>query len=1103
MFHFGRSLPILLVRHSWALALFLLAPFAALAQAPTITGFSPGTGPVGTVVTVTGTNLTSTTSVRFGELPAVFSVTSATQLTVTVPRFASNQKFRVTTPAGSALSVTAFSVTHSSASNLYPQVTTAFPLLSAGFYSTPAIADLDGDGKLDLLIGNNDGIIFHYEQNAINSQAFTQVSDLSFNDIAVGFNSKPTITDIDGDGLLDLLIGEYDGNINRYEQSAVNSLVFNLITTAFAGINVGIDSAPTVTDLDGDGLLDLIVGEDDGNLNRYEQTAANLATFTVVAGSFTGIDVGFSSAPTFTDFDADGLLDLLIGADDGNLYHYEQTAVNGTTFTLVTATFYNINVGNRSAPIVTDIDGDGLIDLVVGQFNGGLLRYEQADPPTALALSNNTLPENVPANTVVGTFSTTDLTPADVFTYTLVAGTGSTDNLSFTTTNVGGVGSLRIKASPNFEVKSSYSVRVRTTDATGLFFEQSFIVTITDVPPPVITNISPTQGGVGSSVTITGTSLYGTTPVTFTGTTTNTVTVGYTVNAAGTQITGIIVPTGAQTGTIRVTTPEGTVTSTQTFTVCRPVAITKNITVQLSPSGTASITAAMVNNNSTANCGFAAGGGLSVSPSTFTCANLGANTVTLTVTDASGATKTAPATVTITASPTATLTSLNPNPATPGATVTAAGTNLSGATALTVNGASATINSLTASGFTFVVPGGATASGNVVLTLPCNQNLSLPFSVTQSAQPPTITSFTPISGPVGTSVTMTGTNLGGTSLITFTGASGNTVTTGYTVNAAGTQITGIIVPNGAQTGTISVMTAAGSVTSTQTFTVCRPVAIAKNITVQLSANGTASITASAVNNGSTANCGFAAGGGLSVSPSTFTCANLGNNAVTLTVTDGAGATSTAPATVNVTTPPAATLTSLSPSSGSVGQTITASGTNLSGATGLTVNGAAATISNLTATSFTFVVPSGASSTGNVVVTLPCSQTQSIAFSVCRPQAIAQNASVELGADGTATVTPAAVNNGSTANCGFAAGGGLSVSPSTFTCANLGNNAVTLTVTDAAGNTSTAPATVTVTIPTTVATTTWNGTVSTDWTDCRNWGFGKVPDATTSAVIPVV
>ncbi|MDO7873163.1 T9SS type A sorting domain-containing protein [Hymenobacter sp. ASUV-10] len=160
-----------------------------------------------------------------------------------------------------------------------------------------------------------------------------------------------------------------------------------------------------------------------------------------------------------------------------------------------------------------------------------------------------------------------------------------------------------------------------------------------------------------------------------------------------------------------------------------PVAQAQNVTLALAANGTATLTPAQVNNGSTASCGFASGGGLSLSRTSFGCADVGTPaTVTLTVTDANGATSTATATITVTAAPTATLTSLSPNPAAPGSTVTATGTNLAGATALTVNGAAATITGLSATGFTFVVPAGAAASGNVVLTLPCSQSLSQPFA---------------------------------------------------------------------------------------------------------------------------------------------------------------------------------------------------------------------------------------------------------------------------------------------------------------------------------------------------------------------------------------
>ena len=85
-------------------------------------------------------------------------------------------------------------------------------------------------------------------------------------------------------------------------------------------------------------------------------------------------------------------------------------------------------------------------------------------------------------------------------------------------------------------------------------------------------------------------------------------------------------------------------------------------------------------------------------------------------------------------------------------------------------------------------------------------------------------------------------------------------------------------------------------------------------------------------------------------------------------------------------------------------------------------------------------------------------TYSIAVTQCAVQAVAQNVSVTLGANGQASVSAAQVDNGSTASCGIVS---RQVSPSSFTCANIGPNTVTLTVRDGSGNVSTATATVTV------------------------------------------
>ncbi len=360
---------------------FTSASFTVVA--PTIASFSPASGAQGSLVTVTGTNLTTIRSVRFGELPAAFVVNSATQLTATVPRGASTHRLRVSTPGGPALSATAFGVSKFDSYN-FPLVTASFNGLDVGDDSKPAFADLDGDGLLDMLVGKQNGSLSHYEQTATNATTFAQVT-ASFNGIALNSSAAPALTDLDGDGRLDLLVGNFDGTLYHYKQAAPNATAFTLVTASLDGIDVGLFSAPTFTDLDGDGRLDLLVGNIDGNLHHYEQAATVGAAFTLVTASFNGIGVSTFAAPAVADLDGDGLLDLLAGDTGGGLSHYEQTAANATAFTLVTASFSGLDVGIRSTPAFTDLDGDGLLDLLVGKSDGTLSHYEQAAPPPTIA----------------------------------------------------------------------------------------------------------------------------------------------------------------------------------------------------------------------------------------------------------------------------------------------------------------------------------------------------------------------------------------------------------------------------------------------------------------------------------------------------------------------------------------------------------------------------------------------------------------------------------------------------------------------------------------------------------------------------------------------
>jgi len=107
----------------------------------------------------------------------------------------------------------------------------------------------------------------------------------------------------------------------------------------------------------------------------------------------------------------------------------------------------------------------------------GLTDVNQA--PTGLALSPASIDEHQPLGAVVGAFSTTDPDAGGSFSYALVSGPGSGDNAAFT---IDASGQLHAAKTFNYEVQSSYSIRVRTTDQGGLWFEKPLTVTINDIP---------------------------------------------------------------------------------------------------------------------------------------------------------------------------------------------------------------------------------------------------------------------------------------------------------------------------------------------------------------------------------------------------------------------------------------------------------------------------------------------------------------------------------------------------------------------------------------------------------------------------------------------
>ncbi|MFN6299691.1 MAG: cadherin domain-containing protein [Microcystis sp.] len=113
----------------------------------------------------------------------------------------------------------------------------------------------------------------------------------------------------------------------------------------------------------------------------------------------------------------------------------------------------------------------GLQIIDVSDFN------DVNESPTDVTLSNNTVAENSPLNTLIGDFTTTDPDTGNTFTYSLVTGTGDTDNSLFTIDG----NQLKTNTPLDYETKNNYSIRVKTTDQGGLSSEKQLTVNVSDV----------------------------------------------------------------------------------------------------------------------------------------------------------------------------------------------------------------------------------------------------------------------------------------------------------------------------------------------------------------------------------------------------------------------------------------------------------------------------------------------------------------------------------------------------------------------------------------------------------------------------------------------
>jgi hypothetical protein len=322
-------------------------------------------------------------------------------------------------------------------------------------------------------------------------------------------------------------------------------------------------------------------------------------------------------------------------------------------------------------------------------------------------------------------------------------------------------------------------------------------------PSPTIASFTPSSGAIGTSVVITGMNLAGATAVAFNGT----AAASFSVSSAN-QVNATVAA-GTSSGPIKITTPGGTATSAETFTVVQAPTITG-----FSPaSGAVGTSVIITGTNLTGATSVAFNGkaasSFTVNSSTQVTAVVAGGTSTgpIQVTTAGGSASSA-APFTVLTPPT--ISGFTPASGPVGASVVITGTNFAGATSVAFNArtaASFTVNSGTQ--ITATVASGTT-SGKISVTTPGGTATSAnAFTV---VLPPTISGFLPTSGPVGTAVVISGTNLAGATGVAFNGKAAS-----FVVNGAA-QITATVA-SGTTSGKVTVTTPGGTANSAGAFTI--------------------------------------------------------------------------------------------------------------------------------------------------------------------------------------------------------------------------------------------------------------------------------------------
>ncbi|HQM79121.1 MAG TPA: FG-GAP-like repeat-containing protein [Candidatus Syntrophosphaera sp.] len=280
-------------------------------------------------------------------------------------------------------------------SPVYTEQLGYFTALEVGNSPVPDIADVDYDGDMDLVLGlSEDGAVRVYLNTGTSYDGiFVEESMQLIGD--VGLYAYPIFCDMDNDGDQDILCGRDEHGFVYYQNNGTTSSpVWENNSSLFSGLgNTTYWNSPDLVDLDNDTDYDLIFGTADGPLQYYVNTGTlSSPQWQENTNLFGGIiDAGGASSPILFDFDGDVDLDLICGTQLGDIKYYKNIGtVYAPAWQEESSYFSSIDHSIYSAITLGDVDADGLTDAIVGDLSGNL--YFHKNTGTGFIQQNDILP---------------------------------------------------------------------------------------------------------------------------------------------------------------------------------------------------------------------------------------------------------------------------------------------------------------------------------------------------------------------------------------------------------------------------------------------------------------------------------------------------------------------------------------------------------------------------------------------------------------------------------------------------------------------------------------------------------------------------------------